>query len=582
MYTPILSDNRRRSVWRSRSAATTIRALAASLGLIGLNLGAETSCAEEAPANNTVYHLFVRSFYDSDGDKVGDLRGLAQKLDYLNDGDPATDDDLEVGVLWLMPIFPTKSYHGYDVTDYRGVNPEYGTLSDLKTLVDNAHQRGMRIILDIPFNHTSNEHPWFKQAVESKAPFRSYYHMWPDDGHGGKHWHTTENRAGSKLKYFGAFGYIMPDLNFDTGAVRSEVKQIAQFWLELGVDGFRLDAAKHIFPWTNQLSEADILRNNGWWRAFSDHVYGLKPNAVLVGEVLGEPYLLFRHAWGLNALIDDPFMHAARAQIAEPKRGFVSRWKAFLGRAEAENPDAPYTSFIFLSSHDKNPRLASELEQKVPGSLQTHYRFAMCMLLSMGQYPILYYGDELMQRGWKWNGSPANSDHPGDGSNVYDETLREPFPWYKSGDGPGQTNWQPGNHTAFLPKFDRPNDGVSVEEQEAAGTIVHLVRGLTNLRAELPSFANGNLGRVLTDSNDWMVFERVKGQERYLVLLNPTAQGRNYGFHERWYPEYRGTRLLFWSDGQGRTWKDLTGGIERIHDSVYVPRFGMVLLGSQP
>ena len=125
--------------------------------------------AQPPPQNNLVYEIFVRSFCSSDSEHhpAGDLKGVTSKLDsYLNDGKPQTDQDLEVGILWLMPVFPSPSSHGYDVTDYRSVNAEYGTLDDLKTLVQEAHRRGVRVVLDIPFNHTSDRHPWFQDAVK--------------------------------------------------------------------------------------------------------------------------------------------------------------------------------------------------------------------------------------------------------------------------------------------------------------------------------------------------------------------------------------------------------------------------------
>jgi glycosidase len=160
--------------------------------------------------------------------------------------------------------------------------------------------------------------------------------------------------------------------------------------------------------------------------------------------------------------------------------------------------------------------------------------------------------------------------------------LREPFQWFKSGKGVGQSAWQPSGKVGFLPKFDRPNDGISLEEQQqAANSIFQLVRALTNLRKEVPVFANGSLGRILTDSSEWMAFERFAGGSVYLVLLNPTATGRDYKFGPQWYKEYVNAQLLFWSDGQGGSWKDLTKQNDKIQDSVFVPQYGFVLLRQQ-
>ena len=339
-------------------------------------------------------------------------------------------------------------------------------------------------------------------------------------------WHVATGSNGQKVRYLGLFSPTMPDLNLADAEVQQEIKEIARFWLAQGIDGFRLDAAKHIFGDTfGQLPEPDILRNNDWWRAFSDFVYQLNPDAVLVGEVLGDRETLRRHAYGLDALLDEPFMHAARSRIAFPAANFVTDWKDFVNRARDVNRNAhqgpglqprdePFQPFIFLASHDQNPRLASHLEELkrfgMQPSVDEAYRVGLYVLTSLGKYPILYNGDEVMQRGFKWNGNPPTGDPPGDGSGLFDETLREPFPWHKAGDAVAQgdsdmqTNW-----SDLLPKFDRPNDGVSVEEQAAPGQMLHLVRGLTNLRTNHPGYANGELGDILTDTAEWFVFEKV-------------------------------------------------------------------------
>ncbi len=550
------------------------------------------SPAAEPPANNLVYEVFVRAFADGDHDAnaIGDLKGIVSRLDnYLNDGKPDTDTDLEVGVLWLMPIFPSPSYHGYDVTDYRAINPDYGSMADFKTLLSEAHARGVRIILDIPFNHTSDEHPWFREAIDvPSSPKRKFYFIEPDVGTRDGPWHKITSASGEHLRYFGVFSPRMPDLNFDNPDVRREVESIAKFWTDLGVDGFRLDAAKHIYGASlTSLTDEDILHNNQWWREFSFTLYRTAPRAMLVGEVLGDPEIERRHAWGLDGLLDEPFMTDVRDSLVHPAPGLVGRYKHFLEEARTLNrtaydsslphpfPDQPFEAYPFLASHDKNPRLASDLEDKshhgMTYSVAEAYRLSLYMLLCISSHPVLYEGDEVMQRGWKWNGNPPAGPDPGDGSGIYDETLREPFPWYASGQGPGQTRW-------FTSRFDFPNDGVSREEQDKPGGMLSLARGLTNLRTRHPAFANGEIGSILSDSADWMVFERVAGSTRYLVLINRTPTALDYRFHEAWFPQYRGADVIFWSDGHLREWKDTTTAGQRIKDSVSVPPIGLVVL----
>jgi alpha-amylase len=547
------------------------------------------------PQNNLVYEVFVRSFADGDNDpkRVGDLKGLTNQLDsYLNDGNPQTTGDLEVGILWLMPIFPSPSYHGYDVTNYREINPEYGTLADFKALVAAAHARGVRIILDIPFNHTSDAHPWFRDAIDNpSSPHRRFYTIEADSGDRPGPWHRITSASGEKLRYLGLFSPRMPDLNFDNPDVRTEVEAIAKFWLDLGADGFRLDAAKHIYGESlDRLSEDDILHNNDWWRDFSHFVYRTAPNAVLVGEVLGDTEILRRHAWGLDGLVDEPYMNEVRADLARPSSGLVGRYAQFVDQARALNrtaydtslpfPDQPFEAYPYLASHDRNPRLASDLEEMkrrgMTYSVDEAYRLGLCMLLSMTERPILYQGDEVMQRGWKWNGNPPTDPRdPGDGSGIYDETLREPFPWFAGGTGPGQTRW-------FASRFDFPNDGVSRQEQDKAGGMLDLVRGLSHVRARHPALANGSITAIASDSADWMVFERASGTERYMVLLNLTSTGMDYRFHAAWFPQYRGADLIFWSNGRERTWRDTTADGQHIGDTVFVPPVGLVILRARP
>jgi glycosidase len=543
------------------------------------------------PQNNLVYEIFVRSFCSSDSDhrSAGDLRGVIGKLDtYLNDGDPATDHDLEAGILWLMPVFPSPSYHGYDVTDYRAINPDYGTLEDFKALLREAHRRGVRIILDIPFNHTSDKHAWFQEAVRNKeSPYRRYYHFAPDQGPQPRGWYSVAGPGGEKLRYFGLFSSRMPDLDYDNPKVRQEVKDIAAFWLELGVDGFRLDAAKHIYgDRFDQPREAEIRKNNDWWLEFSQSVYRRKADAVLVGEVLGDVEVLRRHAWGLDGLLDEPFMNNLRTQVSGPRPGFLGQYKRFLSQARELNrtahnpalgfPDQPFQSFDYVASHDRNPRLASDLEERkrrgMTHAVDEAYRLALYTLFTLSSRPVLYQGDEVMQRGWRWNGNARDDPRSsGDGSGVFDETLREPFPWYRAGRGPGQTSW-------FPSKFGQPNGGASREEQDAEGGMLHLARGLAHLRARHPALADGDVGVIPSDTQEWMVFERCAGPDHYLVLINLTATGQDYKFHATWYPQFVRAQLIFWSDGKQRKWKDATKDNQKIEGSAHVPPFGLVVL----
>ncbi|MES2484846.1 MAG: alpha-amylase family glycosyl hydrolase, partial [Bacteroidota bacterium] len=193
--------------------------------------------------NETVfYEAFVRSFKDSNGDGKGDIQGLISKLDYLNDGNPNTTTDLGVTGLWLMPIMQSPSYHGYDVTDYMAVEQDYGTNADFQQLITECHNRGIKVIIDLVMNHTSNQHPWFVASTNPTSDKRDWY-IWEDTNPGtpgpfGDAWYQNNGAY-----YYGAFYSGMPDLNFNNPEVHQAFEDVSEFWLtDMHVDGFRLDA----------------------------------------------------------------------------------------------------------------------------------------------------------------------------------------------------------------------------------------------------------------------------------------------------------------------------------------------------
>jgi len=204
---------------------------------------------ETAPAwtvGATCYELFVRSFKDSDGDGIGDLNGLISKLDYINDGNPRSTRSLGARCIWLMPVDESPSYHGYDVSDYYRVARALGTNDDFKRMVAAAHDRGIRVLVDLVLNHSSDQHPHFQEALrDSASPYRAWYRWSPTDPGrgpwGSDIWHKSPLRD---EYYYGIFSSHMPDLNYETPAVLEEAKHVAEYWLDsMHVDGFRFDLA---------------------------------------------------------------------------------------------------------------------------------------------------------------------------------------------------------------------------------------------------------------------------------------------------------------------------------------------------
>ncbi|MCX6100050.1 MAG: alpha-amylase family glycosyl hydrolase, partial [Candidatus Bipolaricaulota bacterium] len=264
-----------------RIALCVTFALAPALGLLigQAALAVDTSAWWQDAA---FYEVFVRSFQDSNGDGKGDLAGLIERLDYLNDGDPATTDDLGVTALWLMPIMESPSYHGYDVIDYYKVESDYGSNADFQRLIQEAHERGIRVIVDLVLNHTSTQNPWFGASLNRASPYRSWY-IWSDanPGYAGPWGEQVWYPRGGAF-YFGVFWSGMPDLNYRNPDVTSRMLDVARYWLaDMGADGFRLDAVRYLIE--NGVAQEDTPATHFWLKGFDAVAKGWSPDAYLVG-----------------------------------------------------------------------------------------------------------------------------------------------------------------------------------------------------------------------------------------------------------------------------------------------------------
>ena len=359
------------------------------------------------------YEIFVRSFYDSNADGVGDLQGIIQKLDYLNDGNPNTDTDLGVTALWLMPIFPSPSYHGYDVTDYRNIDEEYGTMNDFKALITAAHARGIKIVIDFVGNHTSDQHPWFTASASNESK-RDWY-LWNSNkpsynGPWGQEvWHE---RNGSY--YYGLFWGGMPDLNYTNQDVTNEIKNTLRFWKEeVGVDGFRIDAVKHWIE--NGDQQENTAATLAWWRDLYVFRKSLDPGLMMVGEAWTStqniaPYsdkrLDYCFEFDLSYALIDGINNQTNS-------GLKSKMSEIISTYETNQYGT------FLTNHDQD---------------RSFYRFGMDerkaklaarILLSLPGVPYIYYGEEVGMLGQK-----------------PDEDIRRPMQWTSSANA-GFSSTQP-------------------------------------------------------------------------------------------------------------------------------------------
>ncbi len=418
------------------------------------------------------YEIFVYSFYDSDGDGIGDLKGVTQKLDYIA--------DMGFNGIWLMPIMPSPTYHKYDVTDYYNIDEAYGTLDDFKELVDECHARGIRLIIDFVINHSSSQHMWFKEAVtylnglgeneepdSSACPYVDYYHFSKEQVNGD--WYKVN---GASWYYEGVFWSEMPDLNFSSEALKSEFEDIAKFWIELGVDGFRMDAAMHF-------EESDISFNTETLNWLFTYCKSLKPDFYMVSEVWANESSIASYYASMTPSMFNFDAGDAEGKIIKTAKGsskaasFVQAMLKYQEDFSASNPD--YIDAPFITNHDMG-RVANALQ-----SDEDDLKLACGLLMTMNGSPFVYYGEEI---GMKSKGTK-------------DENKRLPMVWSDT-DTAGITNGPKDADSGITMSFP------GVEQQLADNSsLLNYYKRAVRLRNENPEIARGKIeiADSLTDGN---------------------------------------------------------------------------------
>lgn len=352
-----------------------------------------TGCGHSVPAPDIVddnyrnyYEIFVASYYDSDGDGCGDLRGVEEKLDYIA--------DLGCNGIWLMPIMSAPSYHKYDTSDYLNVDPSYGTNEDFRSLADACHKKGIRIIIDMVINHSSNEHPWFISACDylrslpageepdtAECPYLDYYHFSREKINA-----SYCEVPDSDWYYEAVFYYTQPDLNLDNPAVEKELYDVADAWIDMGCDGFRMDAVMHF-------DEADTAGNVAFLHDYYEHCLAKDPDFYMVSEVWASEkdiasYYESRTPSFFNfdaADAEGKLIRAGRGKLSAEK--FVRACTEYQDTFGAANPD--YIDAPFITNHDMG-RVANALR-----SDETDLKMTAGLLLSMNGSPFIYYGEEI-------------------------------------------------------------------------------------------------------------------------------------------------------------------------------------------
>lgn len=460
----------------------------------------------------TCYEVFLYSFCDSNGDGIGDINGLTDKLDYINDGDPRTDTDLGANGIWLMPIMPSDTYHKYDVKDYYDIDPQYGTLEDFKHLMEECNKRGIKVILDLVLNHTSDQNPWFQSALRSLAiepcgqevctheelcrehnPYVKYYNFAEGKPDKGNYYSTGVG----DWYYEGDFSRNMPDLNLDDEALRKDIEDIMAFWLDLGVHGFRLDAPLHYFA-------EDTDKNNEVLSWLNSFLKEKNPDYYMVGEVWTNfsKYVQYYKS-GIDSVFN--FAFAAESGVIAKTLNKSAPTPSGLYFAEAlkqvqegikkYNPkgiDAP-----FFTNHD-----TARAYGYFSGNTDK-LKMAAGMYLTMTGNAFVYYGEEIGMTG-----------------SGRDENKRAPMFWSDT-DSAGMTKGPEAMEEVSYPLG-------SVEQQaKDKNSLYHYFKKAIALRNTLPAIARGDV-EVVTAATDKDITAIIKSYEgsRLLLLYNFSQESR--------------------------------------------------------
>ncbi|ERJ13167.1 alpha-amylase family glycosyl hydrolase [Haloplasma contractile] len=446
----------------------------------------------ESDHHGVYYEIFVRSFADADGDGIGDFKGITEKMPYLA--------DLGIEGIWLMPMFESPSYHGYDVVDYYNVEKDYGTMEDFEEMLAVAEQHGIDVIVDLVINHTSSDHPWFIESKNDEdSKYRDYYTWITSDD-------ERRNEKGAWDQeiwhyYGGSFyaGYFignMPDLNFDNEEVKQEVLDVADFWLEKGVDGYRLDAAMHVYGEGEVPENVDYKSKNVlWWHEFRTELQKTYPDIYLVGEVWSDPVTISPYFKSLHSNFN---FEIAERILSAVKAGDADGYTNYLEYVYMKY-NSKYTGFIdapFLTNHDED-RVASQLHS------DSELKLAADMLFMLSGNPYIYYGEELGLKGVKG------------GQGIWDMTRRLPMKWSDDLSDPLETTW----YTNILNK-----DVPSVETQlQNPNSLLNHYKNLISIRNANIALEKGEFKAYTMDGVDeptYLKYSDEEGNEQLLLVIH--------------------------------------------------------------
>ena len=491
-----------------------------------------------------VYQIYPRSFKDSDGDGIGDLKGIISKLDYIK--------SLGIDVVWLNPIYSSPNDdNGYDVSDYRGIMKDFGTMEDFDALLKGMHQRGIKLVMDFVLNHSSDEHEWFKQSRQSRtSQYRDYYHWWNkerrtpspryslfDENHDAWKYDTLTNAY-----YLHYFSRKQPDLNWENPKLRQEVYNIMKFWADKGIDGFRLDAFQFsakdtTFPKFPAGYEKNFMlyyamgpHINDYLKEMNQQVFS-KYNVMTVAEGAGNSFADAHKLVDADRKELDMAYAFEGVDIAKPEGYSLLHFKEVFSRWDSAFAEKGWLA-IFLANHDQ-ARLVSRFGNDSAAFRDVSSKMLTTFILSMRGTPFCYYGDELAMTNAGLGKIEDFKDVPTLNEYEYQkntgadmqkfmtqlkfnsrENGRTPMQW----DSAANAGFSTGNPW-FKVNSNYSFINVSIQEKDP-NSCLNYFRKMVQLRKENLALVYGKYSLLDKDNPDVYAYTRELNGKHFLVLLN--------------------------------------------------------------
>ena len=495
-----------------------------------------------------VYQIYPRSFKDTSGNGVGDLRGIIQKLDYIK--------SLGVTMVWLNPIYESPNDdNGYDISDYRAIMKEFGTMEDFDELLEGLHQRGMKFIMDVVVNHSSDEHEWFKQSRSSRDnPYRDYYHWWPaEKGKPNYRWSFFDENSDAwkydeqtDAYYLHYFSQKQPDLNWENPKVRQEVYDIMKFWAEKGVDGFRLDAFQYVskditfppFPEGYDVDVPSVIEYHG----MGPHIHSYLKE--MYDQVLSK-YDVFAVSEGVGSTLQDAhdlvdedrnelqmaYHFEATDMVTTLEKCTLAQFKESFTKWDKSFAEKGWIA-IYLSNHDQS-RFINRYGSDKPAFKDYSAKLLNTFILSMRGTPYTYYGDELGMTNIGFTKIEQYKDiaaingykkaaTDGEDLDLYLQKLnllsrdngRTPMQW----DATKNAGFS--NETPWLPVHENHSTVNVLDQENDQNSVLNHFRKMVALRKDNLLLVYGNYAIIQDDHPTIYAYSRTLEDQQMIILLN--------------------------------------------------------------